>query len=156
LTTWLDSRDNYQSMTMSIVPAKLHDTWFVVPASAVQEILGEQRWVPIIGAPAEMPGVIAWRGRAVAVVDLGPLSGSAGLVAGESRRRTVIVRVDDAMLALPVEGVREVQEVPEAAVRPAELTQLRHAAMEVELDGIPMPLIDLADLLRVLAPPVAT
>jgi chemotaxis signal transduction protein len=142
-------------MTISVVPAKLHDVWFVVPASAVQEILGEQRWVPIVGAPAEMPGVIAWRGRAVAVLDLGPLSGSAAMVAGEKRRRTVIVNVEDATLALPVEGVREVQEVADDAVRPANLTRLRHATMEVELDGVPMPLIDLADLLRVLAPATA-
>jgi chemotaxis signal transduction protein len=142
-------------MSISVVPAKLHDVWFVVAASAVQEILGEQRWVPIVGAPAEMPGVIAWRGRAVAVLDLGPLSGSAAMTAGESRRRTVIVNVEDATLALPVEGVREVQEVPDDAVRPAHLTRLRHATMEVELDGVPMPLIDLADLLRVLAPPMA-
>ena len=142
-------------MTMSVVPAKLHDVWFVVPANAVQEILGEQRWVPIVGAPPEMPGVVAWRGRAVAVLDLGPLSGSAALSAGESRRRTVIVNVEDATLALPVEGVREVQEVPDEAVRPSHLTRLRHSTMEVELDGVPMPLIDLADLLRVVAPPTA-
>ncbi|HEY1585185.1 MAG TPA: chemotaxis protein CheW [Polyangia bacterium] len=140
-------------MPLSFVPAKVHDAWFVVPANSVQEILGEQRWVPIVGAPAEMPGVIAWRGRAVAVVDLGPLGGTAAMAAGEGRRRTVIVNVDDTALALPVEGVREVQEVPDEAVRPATLTRLRHATMEVELDGVPMPLIDLADLLRVLAPP---
>jgi chemotaxis signal transduction protein len=140
-------------MTLSVIPAKLHDVWFVVPASAVQEILGEQHWVPIAGAPAGMPGVIAWRGRAVALLDLGPLSGNAALAAGQSRRRVVIVHVDDATLALPVEGVREVQEVPDEAVRPAHLTRFRHATMEVELDGVPMPLIDLGDLLRVLAPP---
>jgi chemotaxis signal transduction protein len=139
-------------MTLSIVPAKLHDAWFVVRASAVQEILGEQRWVPIVGAPAEMPGVIAWRGRAVALVDLGPLGGGAALAAGEARRRTVIVSVEETTLALPVEGVREVQEVPDEAVRPAQLTRLRYSTLEVELDGVPMPLIDLADLLRELAP----
>ena len=143
-------------MTISVVPAKLHDVWFVVPASAVQEILGEQRWVPIAGAPSEMPGVIAWRGRAVAVVDLGPMSGGSALSVGEPRRRTVIVNVDDATLALPVEGVREVQELPDGAVRPAHLTRLRHATMEIELDGVPMPVVDLADLLRVLAPASAT
>jgi len=143
-------------MTISVVPAKLHDVWFVVPASAVQEILGEQRWVPIAGAPSEMPGVIAWRGRAVAVVDLGPLSGGSAMAVGEPRRRTVIVNVEDATLALPVEGVREVQELPEEALRPAHLTRLRHATMEVELDGVPMPLVDLADLLRVLAPATTT
>jgi chemotaxis signal transduction protein len=142
-------------MAYAIVPAKLHDAWFVVPATAVQEILGEQRWVPIVGAPPEMPGVIAWRGRAVAVVDFGPLGVGAAMAAGESRRRTIVVSVDDTTLALPVEGVREVQEVPDDAVRPAQLTRLRHSTMEVELDGVPMPLIDLADLLRVLAPPDA-
>ncbi|HEY1585029.1 MAG TPA: chemotaxis protein CheW, partial [Polyangia bacterium] len=92
---------------------------------------------------------------AVAVLDLGPLSGSAALTADERRPRTVIVNVEDATLALPVESVREVQEVQEASVRPAQLTRMRHASMEVELDGVPMPLIDLADLLRVLAPPTA-
>jgi len=143
-------------MSLGVVPAKLHDVWFVVPASAVQEILGEQRWVPIAGAPAEMPGVIAWRGRAVAVLDLGPVSGSGALPPGESRRRTIVVHVDDATLALPVDGVREVQEVPDGAVRPAELTRLRHAAMEVELDGVPMPVLELGALLRALAPTTAT
>ena len=139
-------------MTTSVVPEQLHGVWFVVPANTVQEILGEQRWVPIAGAPAEMPGVISWRGRAVAVLDLGSLSGGAPLAAGESRRRTIVVTVDEATLALPVEGVREVQEVPDEAVRPAQLTRLRHATTEVELDGVPMPLIDLADLVRTLAP----
>jgi chemotaxis signal transduction protein len=76
--------------------------------------------------------------------------------AGETRRRTVIVNVDDATLALPVEGVREVQELPDSALRPAQLTRLRHSTMEVELDGVPMPLVDLADVLRVLAPAAAT
>src|SRR5262245_38502889 len=112
-------------MALSVVPAKLHDAWFVVPAAAVQEILGEQRWVPIVGAPPEMPGVVAWRGRAVAVVDLAALGGGETLAAGgAARRRTVIVTVEDTTLALPVEGVREVQEVPDDAVRPAQLTRL--------------------------------
>ena len=142
-------------MSVGVVPAKLHDLWFVVPASAVQEILGEQRWVPIAGAPVEMPGVIAWRGRAVAVLDLGPLSGSGALPPGESRRRTIVVHVDDATLALPVDGVREVQEVPNEAVRQAQLTRLRHAATEIELDGVPMPLIELGELVRTLAPTTA-
>jgi chemotaxis signal transduction protein len=142
-------------MPVSLVPAKLHDAWFVVPAEAVQEILGEQSWVPIVGAPPEMPGVIAWRGRAVAVVDLAPLGAGTALTSGASRRRTVIVAVEDTTLALPVEAVREVQELPDSAVRPAQLTRLRHSTMEVELDGVPMPLIDLRDLLRVLAPPTA-
>ena len=142
-------------MSVGVVPAKLHDVWFVVPASAVQEILGEQRWVPIAGAPAEMPGVIAWRGRAVALVDLAALGGGAALPPGTSRRRTVLVNVEDTTLALPVEGVREVQEVPDEAVRPAQLTRFRHSKLEVDLDGVPMPLIDLLDLLRELAPPTA-
>jgi chemotaxis signal transduction protein len=141
-------------MALSVVPLKLRDVWLVVPASSVQEILGEQRWVPIAGAPVEMPGVIAWRGRAVALLDLGPLTGGAPLAAGESRRRTVIIQKDDCTLALLVESVREVQEVAEEDVRSAHLTRLRHATTEVELDGIPMPILDVADLLRVVAPPM--
>src|SRR4051812_20346230 len=142
-------------MALSVVPVKLHQVWFVVNATEVQEILGEQRWVPILGAPAEMPGVIAWRGRAVALVDLALLSGGTPLTAGESRRRTVVVQVQDSVLALPVEGVREVHEVPEESMRQAALTRLRHSTMEIDLDGVPMPLIDLEALLRVLAPPTA-
>ncbi|HXU74587.1 MAG TPA: chemotaxis protein CheW [Polyangia bacterium] len=143
-------------MSISIVPAKLHDVWLVVPAGAVQEILGEQAWVPIAGAPAEMPGVIVWRGRAVAVLDMAPLmSGGAPLAVGERRRRTIVVGVDGATFALPVDAVREVQELPDDAQRPAQLTRLRHATMELELDGVPMPVVDLADVVRVLAPATA-
>lgn len=139
-------------MALSVVPLKLADVWFVVPATSVQEILGEQGWVPIAGAPSEMPGVIAWRGRAVALLDLGPLTGTPALAPGERRRRTVIVQAEDCTVALSVEGVREVQEVPDDAVRTAELTHLRHATSEVQLDGKPMPLLDLVELMGVVAP----
>jgi chemotaxis signal transduction protein len=139
-------------MALSIVPLQLRDVWLALPAQTVQEILGQRPWVVIAGAPSELPGVIAWRGRAIALLDLGALVGGARpLGTGESRRRTLIVQLDGATLAIPVDGVREVQQIPDDSVRRAQATRQRFADHEVELDGIPLPLIDLDQLVASLA-----
>lgn len=141
-------------MALSFVPLQVHDFWLALPAQAVQEILGRRPWVPISGAAPELPGVLAWRGRAVAVLDLGRLvERGTPIAVGEGRHRTLVVQHDDCTLALPVDGVREVQEVPDERVRPAQATRQRFADREIDVDGTPLPLLDLGAILAALAPP---
>lgn len=140
-------------MSTSVVPLSVHGVWLALPAPSLVEILGRCTWVPVAGAPAELPGVIAWRGRAIALLDLGRLmTGAEGLQPGESRRRTVVVVQDGCTVALPVDEVREVLELAEDRVHPASATRQRFADREVEIDGVPVPLLDPAAIIASFAP----
>jgi chemotaxis signal transduction protein len=136
-------------MSISLLPAQLTEAWVAFPAEVVQEIVGEHPWISIPSAPPEVPGVLAWRGRAIAVVDLGVLSGiSAPLQRGELRRRTMVIQVDGCTFAISVDEVREVQQIAADQVQPLQVTKARYAAGEVTLDGTPMPLMDISAMVR--------
>jgi chemotaxis signal transduction protein len=136
-------------MSISLLPAQLTDAWVAFPAEVVQEIVGEHPWISIPSAPPEVPGVLAWRGRAIAVLDLGLLSGiSAPLQRGELRRRTMVIQVESCTFAISVDEVREVQQVAADQVQPPRVTRARYSAGEVILDGTPMPLMDIAAMVR--------
>jgi chemotaxis signal transduction protein len=136
-----------------LVPVQVDGIWLALEAANIQEVLGERAWVAIPGAPAVLPGVIGWRGRAIAVLDLGRVAQTSPLQVGSSRRRTVITRSAGHVLAVPVDLVREVQEIDEALFTPPNATRQDFSSLEVELSGTPMPIIDLA---RLLASVVAT
>jgi chemotaxis signal transduction protein len=139
-------------MGRALVPLQFEGVWIALDASCVQEILGEQPWVRIPGAPAQVPGVAGWRGRAVAVLDLGVVGGLGSfLKPGERRPRTVVVRSGGCTLAVPVDVVREVQEVPEDRLTAPKTTQLPFASSEVELHGVPMPVLDWAAVVEAIS-----
>src|SRR6478752_7597471 len=105
----------------ALVPAKIGQAWVLIDAEIIREILETQVWLPIPGARAEMPGVIAWRGRAIPVVDLAAPFGSEAMTTGETRARTLIAAVAGSIVAVPVDAAREVHTVAEAALRPVNL-----------------------------------
>jgi len=97
-------------------------------------------------AAPRTPGVLSWRGRAVAVLDLGELlPGGEPLRAGTTRARTLVVEAATCTLAIPVDVVREVHEVGPHQLRPAG-DGARHCTEEVSLlEGV-MPVLDLASI----------
>jgi chemotaxis signal transduction protein len=127
----------------ALVPVKLEQAWFLVEAEIIREILGAEVWLPIPGARAEMPGVIAWRGRAIPVVDLAAPFGFAGLSPGQGRARTLIVAVADGIVALPVDSAREVHSFRSEELRQVAVTTLPYAAAETTLYERAVALIDL-------------
>jgi chemotaxis signal transduction protein len=127
---------------------QLGQVWMALRANHVQEILGALAWVAIPGAPAHLPGVLPWRGRAVAVLDLGGATGLVQKPLGQTRARTVIAQARGSTVAIPVDAVQEVQLVDEAAVRPSHMTRQRHSLTEVEVKGVPMPLLDLEEIMK--------
>lgn len=127
----------------ALLPAKIGQAWVLLDAEIIREILGSQIWLPIPGARAEMPGVIAWRGRAIPVVDLSAPFGVERLGSGETRGRTLIAAVADSIVALPVDAVREVHTLPDDRLKPVSVSQLPYAAAETELFERILPLIDL-------------
>jgi chemotaxis signal transduction protein len=137
---------------IGLVPVRINDAWAALHAGRVVEILGARPWVRIPDAPARTPGVLAWQGRAVAAFDLGLLLDvGPALRVGEPRPRTVIIRVGASILALPVDSVREVQEVHEGDLRAPYVVRHAHASHEIELRGVVMPVLDLSSVLASMA-----
>ena len=130
--------------TRALVPARIETAWIVVDASIVREILGAQSWLSIPGARAEMPGVVAWRGRALPLVDLAAPFGLPRLAAGGARARTLICSVAENTVAVPVDAAREVHAFDVGALRPCQITTLPYASAELDLFGRIMSVIDLS------------
>lgn len=131
----------------NLLPIKIGDVWILLDALPVQEVLGARAWVSVPRSSSHVPGVIAWRGRAIAVFDLGTLieSGEA-LQPGVQRARTVIVEARSCALAMPVDMVHEVREVVDTQLRPSHGTRMRHGSSEVEIFGGLAPVLDVDKL----------
>ena len=105
---------------------RIRDVWFALDAASVVEVLGELRWAPLPGAPPQTPGVVPWRGRAIATLDLGALTGAlAPLRAGELHGRMVVLKEGPCSLALAADAVREITEVGDDRIRPPHVTTER-------------------------------
>lgn len=127
----------------ALVPAKIASAWVLLEAEIIVEILGAEAWLPIPGARAEMPGVIAWRGRAIPVVDLAAPFGSERLNLGEPRARTLIATVAESIVAVPVDAAREVHGFSAAELKPVSVTTLPYALAEAALFERILAIIDL-------------
>jgi chemotaxis signal transduction protein len=130
-------------MMRALVPAKIGQAWVLLDAEIIREILGAEVWLPIPGARAEMPGVIAWRGRAIPVVDLAAPFGFGRLNSGEVRARTLIASVAESVVAVPVDAAREVHAFTTTELKPVSVTTLPYALAEAELFERILAVIDL-------------
>ena len=130
-------------MMRALVPARIGQAWVLLDAEIIREILGAEVWLPIPGARAEMPGVIAWRGRAIPVVDLAAPFGVERLSTGETRARTLIASVAESIVAVPVDAAREVHGFSTAELKPVSVTTLPYAVAEAELFDRVLAVVDL-------------
>lgn len=129
-----------------VVAVALGSRWIAIRAEEVCEVLGNVPIVALPGGPDGLVGVVAWRGRAVAVLDLGPLVGDQPF--SDSRARMLLLQVGMDAIALPVDRAREARAAESA--RPAHTTRTRFCSLEVEVGGQLMPLFDLAQWLAAL------
>jgi len=130
-------------MMRALVPARIGQAWVLLDAEIIREILGGEPWLPIPGARAEMPGIVAWRGRAIPVVDLAAPFGFERLSTGETRARTLIAAVAESVVAVPVDAAREVHAFSPNELRPVSVTNLPYAVAEAELFERTLAVIDL-------------
>jgi chemotaxis signal transduction protein len=130
-------------MMRALVPARIGQAWVLLDAEIIREILGAEVWLPIPGARAEMPGVIAWRGRAIPVVDLAAPFGVERLSTGETRARTLIASVAESIVAVPVDAAREVHGFSTTELKPVSVTTLPYAVAEAELFERILAVVDL-------------
>ncbi len=109
----------------------LEDQCYGVAVSGVREVLRpcEVAWVP--GAPDACLGVINLRGHIVSVVDLRQILGL-GVAAETPTSRLLVIDYDDAMLALKVDRVLELQSIADEDIESAP----RMNQVPVPLDGV--------------------
>jgi chemotaxis signal transduction protein len=129
------------------MPIELDSSWLLVEANLVREVLGREPWLPIPRARAELPGVVAWRGRAVPLVDLGRVLGFHASAEAGARARTLIIGHERGVAAIPVDRAREVRPIDEDRFREAHGVTHPYADSELDEAGTVMALVDLSRLL---------
>lgn len=130
-------------MGQSLLPIRLQNTWLLLGAEHVEEILGPLQCLRLPRAKDSVPGIVSWRARAVPVVDLAAfVPGVSFIGASEPRNRTVIVSAETSTLALPVDGASEVESIELDAARPLHAVTCHIAAAEIDLRGRLMMLLD--------------
>lgn len=133
-------------MSVPLIPVRLESEWLLLHANLIQEVLGAEPWLSIPHTRSELPGVIAWRGRAVPLVDLGAVLGLGALTPKMSRPRTLIGEVDRGFVAIPIDEAREVQILASDQIREAHAVPRPHSVSEADIQGVVMPILDLSSL----------
>lgn len=132
----------------SFVPITIHTTWVAVDMATVREIGGPLTWIALPTASAVLPGVAAWRGRAVAVADLAALLGAGERLASPtSRVRTLYLQQGASTLAVPVDAVREPLMIADEDIRPSRIRSEAFVVGEVDVEGHTTVVVDLGVLL---------
>lgn len=140
----------------SLVPITIDSTWVAVDMGSVREIGGPLTWIALPTASASLPGVAAWRGRAIAVADLAAVLGAGErLAAPTGRARTLYLAHGAGTLAVPVDAVREPLVLADEDVRPARIRTDAFCTGEVDVEGHTTLVVDLGVLLESYRPAVA-
>src|SRR5947207_13884282 len=112
-----------------LLPLQVQSVSIAIEVRHVQEILGERPWVLLPGARPEIPGVVSWKGRALGLFDFAAVTdGLEPLDEKTKRARTIVIRAGASALAVPVDAVREVREVPDELLQPSRVTSQKYSS----------------------------
>src|SRR5215468_5084148 len=140
----------------SYVPITIDATWVAVDMSAVREIGGPITWIALPTATAALPGVAAWRGRAVAVADLAAVLGAGERLSSPTGRvRTLYMQQGPSTLAVPVDSVREPLTLSDNDIRPPRARTESFCTGELDVEGHTTLVIDLGAIVDGHRPMVA-
>ena len=144
------------SSVRSFVPITIASTWIAVDMSTVREIGGPVTWIALPTATAALPGVAAWRGRAVAVADLAAVLGAGErLTPPTGRMRTLYLQQGTSTLAVPVDAVREPLTVADSDIRPPRARTESFCTGELDVEGHTTVVVDLGAIVDSQRPVVA-
>jgi chemotaxis signal transduction protein len=139
-----------------LVPITIDTTWIAIDMSSVREIGGPVTWIALPTASAALPGVAAWRGRAVAIADLAAVLGAGErLTSPTGRIRTLYLQHGSSMLAVPVDSVREPLVVADDEIRSSRVRTEAFCTGELDVEGHTTLVVDLGVLLESYRPVVA-
>jgi chemotaxis signal transduction protein len=132
-----------------VLPVRIGSTWYGIDALDVEEVVDLGPCVKIPRTPPQILGVLQWRARLRAVVDVAVLIEDAASVSKPEtpRPRAVFVRSGDDATALPVHEVREVREVAGDDILSPRADLPWFVAVEARFDGGMMSILDLEALL---------
>lgn len=104
----------------SIVQAvliRMKREYYALPVASIREVMRHRAYTPVPGAPPTLPGIISQRGAILPVVELRLLL---GFDAKEltSSARYVMMQHNDIDMALVIEEVLDLIELPEAMIEP--------------------------------------
>lgn len=131
----------------SYVPITIHATWVAMDMAMVREIGGPLTWIALPTATPVLPGVAAWRGRAIAVADLAALLGTGERLSPASRVRTLYIQQGAVTVAVPVDAVREPLVIHDGDIRPPRVRTEAYCVGEVDVEGHTTVVVDLGVLL---------
>ena len=130
-------------MSEPLILITIQSLKLLVAARYVREVLGEREWIPIPGTRQEIPGVVGWGRRAVAMLDLARVVPEAlAIKIGEKRPRMLMLQVADSHLAVPADSVSSIVDVADMDIRPRALSSFPLCRSEVHLNGQVLPLFD--------------
>jgi chemotaxis signal transduction protein len=133
----------------SFIPITIDGTWIAVDITTVREIGGPLIWIALPTASATLPGVTAWRGRAIAVADLAAVLGTGQRLASPTARiRTLYLQHGKSTLAVPVDAVREPVVLPDEEIRLPRARTDAFCTGEVDVEGHTTLVVDLGVLLE--------
>lgn len=90
-----------------ILRFRRNGVWLAVPVGHVREVVGASELIPLPAASPRIPAVIEWRGRAIAIVDVGNLVDAAPLDLGDPPPRVVVMEAAGETFGVPVDAVME-------------------------------------------------
>ncbi len=129
-------------MNVALMPVRLEDTWVALEASAVSEVLGPQTCLMVPRSSPHLPGVCAWRGRAIPVLELAALLGISRSDHA-TFERTLVVSHQQNTVAMPVAEARAVLFLPQSELRQVHATSVRFARAEVDWEQRVVAVLDL-------------
>jgi chemotaxis signal transduction protein len=133
----------------SFVPITIDATWVAIDMTTVREIGGPLTWIALPTASPALPGVTAWRGRAIAVADLAALLGAGQrLTTPTGRIRTLYLQQGTSTLAVPVDTVRQPLSLPDEEIRAPRARSDAFCIGELDVEGHTTLVVDLGVLLE--------
>lgn len=133
---------------VAYVPVEAGGALLLLEARSVREVLGSCSVVRVPHATVRLPGVFAWRGLAIPLIDIAATMGFPRDAKDEEpRRRTVIADAGAETVGLAVDEVREVLQLADDELRPVHTLNHPFAVAEVEWSGRVASVLDLEALL---------
>ena len=90
---------------LKVMPLRSGERWLAIDASVIEEVVGGTRPAPLGVLARPAIGLVAWRGRSIAALDLGETPRS------RAASRLVIVRAGGAIVAIEADAVLEVRDL---------------------------------------------
>ncbi|MBZ0117779.1 MAG: chemotaxis protein CheW [Sandaracinaceae bacterium] len=137
----------------SLMRFRVRSVELAIEAGVVEEVVEQSSLTLVPGVPSHIPGVVAVRGEAVPLLDLGAFLGLEATGTDDVREsRVLLVRVTPYRVGLLCDAVLGIvtfdsaQHAPPASLQPAALRG--YSSAELDLGGAVGALLDLPSLLE--------